>query len=961
MPCLHPTLRLLPVLLCLLIIACVAPSAGPADESAPDRLTPHTPAIDEREHLFLELENGLRVLLISDPETDQAAAALAVAVGSIADPPGREGLAHFLEHMLFLGTEKYPSADEYSDFISRHGGRYNAYTAQDHTNYFFEIAHGQLYGALDRFAQFFVAPLFDADYVEREINAVHSEYMMQLREDGWRRFMTQKRAMNPEHPAARFNIGSRDTLADRPDDPIRDALLEFYDRYYSADRMGLVVLGREDVETLGAWVEDMFGDVPRRDVAETEPDVPLFRNEDLPKLLQIRPIRELRSLQISFPLPPLDPHYRVAPGNFLANLIGHEGEGSLHAWLTEQGWIDGLSAGAGHYGRNQATFSVTIRLTESGLEHWQDVAEATFAYIDLVRADGIDADRFAEQRDLTRLGFDFREQGPAFGYVRGLAENLLWFPPEDVVRANWAMEIFDADLIAAVLAELHPDNALLTLMAPETETDREEPFFAVAYGLTPVTDMLLDRLRTPGEHPALALPGPNPFVPENLELLASRDPYPGRIDGAAPMEVWHKTDPSFRAPRATLRIDLRSPAADSPEAWILGNIYGRLVNDALNTRAYPARLAGLSYSLRGDRTGLGLTLGGFDDRLEVLLDMVLETMIELEPRSERFEHYRRELARELRNELQQRPYERTMAELRRLLQFPEYPIETLMDVADAVTLKDLERWRTATFDAPGVIALMHGNLTAERAKALAERIGSALDAGDPGVGPELGLLRLDDEPVQLQVMVEHDDSAYTRYVQGREQSWEERARFGLLGHMISTPYFNRLRTEQQLGYLVFAGTWVRVNTPGLVFVVQSPVAPAAVVDAATVEFIDGFREYLAELTPEQFESDRAGLLARLLERDSNLNARGSRLWRDLQDGILDFDSRERIAAALRALEIEDFREFFETFAELFESRSVTVWAQGQFPFEDAVPPGQMIDDVQSFRTTRERFEHRRER
>lgn len=960
MPCLHPTLRLLSVLLCLFVTACVAPSAGPETEAS-DRLTPHIPTIDEREHRFLELANGLKVLLVSDPETDQAAAALAVAVGSIADPPDREGLAHFLEHMLFLGTEKYPSPDEYSDFINRHGGRYNAYTAQDHTNYFFEIAHGQLYGALDRFAQFFVAPLFDADYVGREINAVHSEYMMQMRDDGWRRFMTQKRAMNPNHPAARFNIGSRDTLADRPDDPIRDVLLEFYARYYSADRMGLVVLGREDVATLAEWVQAMFGDVPRRDVADTEVDVPLFRDQDLPMLLEIRPIRELRSLQISFPLPPLDQHYRVAPGDYLANLIGHEGEGSLHAWLTEQGWIDGLSAGAGHYGRDHATFSVTIRLTESGLEHWQDVAEATFAYIDLVRAEGIDPERFREQRDLTRLGFDFREQGAAFGYVRGLAENLLWFPPEDVVRASWAMEIFDADLIAAVLAELKPDNALVTLMAPEVETDREEPFFAVGYGLTPIAGETLDRFRHPGAHPALTLPAPNPFVPENLELLASRDPAPARIDGAAPMDVWHKTDPSFRAPRATLRIDLRSPAADSPEAWVLGNIYGRLVNDALNTAAYPARLAGLSYSLRGDRTGLSLSLGGFDDRLEVLLDMVLETMIELEPRSERFEHFRRELARELRNELQQRPYERTMAELRRLLEVPEYSIETLMAVAEAVTPADLERWRAATFDAPGVIALMHGNLTAERAAALAERIGTALDAGDPDAGPELRLLRLDDRPAQRQVMVEHDDSAYTRYVQGRDQSWEERARFGLLGHIISTPYFNQLRTEQQLGYAVFAGTWVRVNAPGLVFVVQSPVAAPAAIDAATADFLAGFREYLAGMTPEQFESDRAGLLTRLLERDSNLNARGSRLWRDLQDGILDFDSRERIAEALLALDIDDFREFFETFLERFESHSVTLWAQGQFPFEDAVPPGNAIDDADAFRAGRESFRQRRER
>ena len=57
---------------------------------------------------YVQLDNGLRVLLVSTPGTDKAAAAMTVATGSGDDPKGREGRAHFLEHMLFLGTEPYP-------------------------------------------------------------------------------------------------------------------------------------------------------------------------------------------------------------------------------------------------------------------------------------------------------------------------------------------------------------------------------------------------------------------------------------------------------------------------------------------------------------------------------------------------------------------------------------------------------------------------------------------------------------------------------------------------------------------------------------------------------------------------------------------------------------------------------------------------------------------------------------
>jgi len=949
--------------LALLLAACS--SAPPAPIPAPDNsgsanwLEPRLPTIDSREHRYLELPNGLKVLLISDPDSDQAAAALSVGVGSLADPPGREGLAHFLEHMLFLGTEKYPEPDAYGDFISRHGGRHNAYTAQDHTNYFFEIAAGQFEGGLDRFAQFFVAPLFDADYVAREVNAVHSEFMLQMREDGWRTFMTQKQAMNPDHPGARFNIGSLDTLADQPDDPIRAALLEFYAAHYSADRMGLVILGREDVATLAEWAREKFSAVPQQPVAKSEPDLPLFRAGDLPSLLEIEPVRELRTLELSFPLPPIDPHYRVAPGAYLANLIGHEGAGSVHAWLTERGWIDGLAAGASHYGRENAVLDISITLTRSGLDHWQQVAAAVFAYLEVISEDGIDRDRYREQQELARLAFDFREKGAASGYVRSLAENLLLFPPADVIRAPYAMDQYDPALIRSILRELRPQNVLVTLIAPEVTTNREEPYFGVDYRLRPLSGDTLAQWRAPGDHPGLALPAANPFIPESLDLIGASDPVPKPIASVAPMQVWHQADTDFGVPRATLRIDLRTPAAAGAKGQVLGNLFARLVTDELNTYAYPARLAGLSYSLRGDRSGLSLSLGGFDDKLEVLLDVVLDTMMNMEldseRRGERFEHFRSELIRELGNELQRRPYERTMAELRRLLESPEYAPEQLIDAARSVTLDDLAQWQRQALNEPSVLALLHGNLDDERAAALASTLHDRLDARAPDVGPEPSLLRLADTRVQREVSVDHDDAAFTRYVQGRDQSWAERARFGLLGCMLGTPYFNELRTEQQLGYVVSAGAWVRVNTPGVFFVVQSPVASPAALEAATLAFLNSYGERLDRMSSAEFESEREGLLTRLLERDQNLNSRGARMWRDLQDHVLDFDSREQLAEAIRQLDLGTFREFYQTFLALSQTQVATLWAAGRVASDGTVPSGEAVEDVAAFKAARGSF------
>ena len=128
--------------------------------------------VDNRDYRYVVMENGLRALLISDPDTDKSAAAVDVNAGSYQDPDNRLGLAHFLEHMLFMGNEKYPEVDGYFEFIRANGGSANAYTADVRTNYYFDINNDNLRSALDQLAQFFVSPTLDPAYVDRERNAV---------------------------------------------------------------------------------------------------------------------------------------------------------------------------------------------------------------------------------------------------------------------------------------------------------------------------------------------------------------------------------------------------------------------------------------------------------------------------------------------------------------------------------------------------------------------------------------------------------------------------------------------------------------------------------------------------------------------------------------------------------------------------------------------------------------------
>ena len=165
----------------------------------------------------------------------------------MSEPSSYPGLAHFCEHMLFLGTEKYPDENEYNKYLSENSGGSNAYTSVDHTNYYFDVAPSAFRGALDRFAQFFVKPLFTESCVEREVNAITSEHEKNIQNDSWRIHQLEKTTSKPGHPFNSFNTGNKETLFDEVKDRgdcVRSALLDFHKKWYSANAMGLAVLGK---------------------------------------------------------------------------------------------------------------------------------------------------------------------------------------------------------------------------------------------------------------------------------------------------------------------------------------------------------------------------------------------------------------------------------------------------------------------------------------------------------------------------------------------------------------------------------------------------------------------------------------------------------------------------------------------------------------------------------------------
>lgn len=940
---------LLAALWALLALALAPPAAAVEVVKSPS---------DAREFRFLQLTNGMKVLLVSDPEADKAAASLSVGVGSASDPPGRQGLAHFLEHMLFLGTAKYPKAGEYDEFMNAHGGSENAYTAFENTNYHFSIDKDHLEGALDRFAQFFIAPLFTAEYVQREKNAVHSEYKARIKDDDRRLYSALQQVVNPRHPFSKFAVGSLETLSDRDGSAIRDELIDFYRRHYSADLMTLAVLGREPLPRLEEWVRSRFEKVENRSVTPIAIDAPLFEPGRLPLRLDVEPLREERQLELYFPIPPVAPYYRQKPIDYIANLLGHEGEGSLLSSLKARGWADQLGAGLGRDDSDGAAMSLSIRLSEEGLKHVEDIVELVFRTLRLIERDGVQRWRYAEQARLAQIAFQFDQKDSALRSVIDLAETLGRVAPEDVVQAHFLMMDFDEALIRRYLGFLRPENMLMEVTAKGVKTDRRDPWYDTAYAVGPIESATVGRWAAADFDGELALPAPNPFIPENTTLKtveADATSIPVRIDRQPGYELWFKQDDTFRQPRADFYFSVRTPVAnDSAEHAVLTSLYTQLVSDELNEFSYAAQLAGLSYSLYPHIRGFTVRISGYDDKLALLLTRIVEALRQPTLTAEALARERQTLVRGLENVRHENPYEQILSEVAKLIVHPSWTEAKRLQAARRVSLEELRTFVTRLLRDVQVVALAHGNLRRADARALGDIVKTALV--EPATPVEVApgqVVQLDGGTIyRRELAVSHPDSAVVAYFQGKDRSPAERARYELLAQILEAPFYNDLRTEKQLGYVVSAGSLPLLEVPGITFLIQSPTTHPADLEANIAQFLASYRGAIAAMPEELFESHREGLLSRMLTREDRLQMRTDRYWSDLDLQRYRFDGRQQLAAAVRAITLEEFRRTYDQVLLDADRRQLVVQSTGSShePVASAPRPqaGVVISDPDDF-------------
>lgn len=303
------------------------------------------------------LPNGLRLHLAHDPAASRAAAWLRVAAGSHDEPSAHPGLAHFLEHLSFLGGAAFPGDERLMPWLQVRGGQVNASTRGRTTDYFFEVTAEHLGAGLARLIDMLARPLLDIDAQRREREVLEAEYLARSADEQTLIDAALALGLPAGHPLRRFAAGRRDSLA-LENDAFQRALREFHAAHYHAGNCQLWLQGPQALDELERLAQRACADLPGRAPGASPPPPPLlpFAGEALALRLPGPP-----RLVLGFALDAL----READEQTLqafAELLGDRSPGGLLAALGEQGLGESAALRVVHRDARQALLALTFEL-----------------------------------------------------------------------------------------------------------------------------------------------------------------------------------------------------------------------------------------------------------------------------------------------------------------------------------------------------------------------------------------------------------------------------------------------------------------------------------------------------------------------------------------------------------------------------------------------------------------------
>ncbi len=891
-----------------------------------------TSLIDRRTYAFRTLPTRLRVLYISDPEADKSAMAVTVRAGSARDPAGWAGLAHFCEHMLFMGTKDFEDVNGFDVFLSKNAGYTNAETSEDHTQFMFECDTPALLEGVQRLVSALVSPLFSLSCTEKEIKAIESELALLKNNDGARLNAVAKSGLNQRNPFAKDGQIVSPQLSTPA---VAEKLRDFHGKFYSANVMTAAIYSPKPIAEIEAIVSPILQKVPNREINDiatfgTSPQIygPEYRS----RLFRVVPTELIRRLIFRWYMPSQFKDYKSNPGLYAQILLNHEGPNCLLTRLKDLGLVLWIDCGYAHEDPVYTCFYLELELTEKGEEHWMDVAEIASAYIvEMVQKRPLAEYVMLEDEKMRKLNFAYCWKQDYLDYAQRLSETMQLHPPEEIVDCGLMSSEFSPEKTRAfnsLLVPSHADIFLLTQTDKEL-CDRSMPIWGTKYTVGPFPRELAAKLSSPTALAGLGFPLPNPYIPTSLvphmiEVVPRKEPE--LIRKSVQGEVWRTFDTSFYVPESIVMVYVYTGYPNyrgNAKGKVDAAFYDWTVSELTQELSYLGSDANVSCGVDFDRTSHGglIAIDGYStEKLVEFASAALRKLrqVTLKDCEAVFPRVKESLIKYCKNFEHQSSLEQAGEYMQTLLCNNHYLPHQLQPKVESMTAAELfESWQK-WMNSPAYYRMyVHGTLSLEDSLRLSEAVGGFL--GGPPIDlhtfPESTVVSIPPKS-QFDFITSATDgkevnSCYYAYFQLCEHSDEMTVALGLLIKCMEEKSFNILRTEEQLGYSVDVSTESQRDVLGAAFVIESheycPEYLLYRVDA----FIETAIKYLTGLSQEEFDKFKQSEKVEYERKDIDLEEAASRLGDEIFQCEFDYGWRQKYIRILSGITKQQIVELAE--------------------------------------------------
>ncbi len=563
---------------------------------------------------------------------------------------------------------------------------------------------------------------------------------------------------------------------------------------------------------------------------------------------------------------------------------------------------------------NSGVLAISATLTDKGLAHRDDVVAAIFSYLSLLRDKGVDKRYFDELAHVLDLDFRYPSITRDMDYVEWLADTMIRVPVEHTLDAVNIADQYDADAVKARLAMMTPQNARVWYISPNEPHNKMAYFVDAPYQVDKISDQTFADWQKKAGEIALKLPELNPYIPDDFSLIKTTKayPHPELIVDEPTLRVVYTPSRYFASePKADVSVVLRNPKAmNSAKNQVMFALNDYLAGIALDQLSNQAAVGGISFSTNANN-GLMVNANGYTQRLPQLFQALLEGYFSYTPTEEQLEQAKSWYAQMMDSAEKGKAYDLALMPTQMLSQIPYFQREDRRALLPSITLKDVLAYRDALKTNTRPEFLIVGNMSDVQAKTLAENVRTQLGSkGDEWCRNQDVLVEKKQNVIFEKAGNSTDSALAAVFVPTGYDEFTSTAQSAVLGQIIQPWFYNQLRTEEQLGYAVFAFSMNVGRQWGLGFLLQSSDKQPAYLWQRYQAFFPQAEAKLRAMKPEEFAQIQQAVIAQVMQPPQTLGEEASQLSKDFDRGNLKFDSRDKVVAEIKQLTPQKVADFF---------------------------------------------------